>query len=121
MTLGKPLQDEAMLKGKALPDYLDLARYVYFTATGEQLDESHVNESKFYLGESKHYSVYMIYKPDVQFLKNTPLSLDFAQKLPKSDKPRLIIASHKYLDEDYMLGMRLEFCQLPFGVYKFRA
>jgi adenine-specific DNA-methyltransferase len=63
----------------------------------------------------------MIYKPDVQFLKNTPLSLDFAQKLPKSDKPRLIIASHKYLDEDYMLGMRLEFCQLPFGVYKFRA
>ena len=119
--LGEPLDDEAMLRGDKLPAYHDLARYVFFTATGEQLDETQIDESRFYLGESRLYSVYMIYKPDQAFLRNVPLNLSWAQALgPAGDKPRLVIASHKYLDEHRLRAMQIEYCQLPFAIYRFQ-
>jgi hypothetical protein len=53
------------------------------------------------------------------------LTLPFVvEQLPvwkQGDKPRLVIASHKYLDEDRMAEFRIEFCQLPWGIYKYRA
>ena len=51
-----------------------MARFVFFTATGEKLDESQIDETRCYLGESTRYSVYLIYKPDIEYLKNTPLN-----------------------------------------------
>ncbi len=43
--------------------------------------------------------VYLVYRPDIDFIKNTPLNLDFALALPpfthNRDKLRLVIASHK--------------------------
>jgi adenine-specific DNA-methyltransferase len=64
----------------------------------------------------------MIYRPDVAFLKNNPLNLAFADSLgPFKGKTRLVIASHKYLDDEYLHHYRLEFCQLPFAIYRFRA
>ncbi len=120
--LGAALDDEAVLSGKELPSYRDLARYVFFTATGEQLDEAQVDEPCFYLGESKQYHVYLLYRPSVDFLKNTPLNLSWAQSLPvANDKTRLVIGSHKYLDDDWLRQFKIEFCQLPFAIYRFRA
>lgn len=124
-TLGPRLDDDGVLRGGKLPSYKDLARYVFFTATGEQWDESQMDEARFYLGESQRYHVYLLYAPDVDFLRNTPLNLDFALALPpytpNVSKQRLIIASHKFLDEDRLREYGLEFCQLPFSIYKFRV
>jgi adenine-specific DNA-methyltransferase len=120
--IGDALNDERMLRGKELPSYLDLARYVFFTATGEQLDEAQVDESRFYLGASQRYEVYLLYQPSIEFLKNRPLNKDFAEALgPTGAQTRLIIASHKYLDDEYLRPRRIEFCQLPFAIYRFRA
>jgi adenine-specific DNA-methyltransferase len=119
--LGPALDDESVLSGDTMPAYRDLARYVFFTATGEQLDDTQVDESRYYLGESHQYQVYLLYQPDVEFLKKTPLNLTFAERLPASDKVRLVIASHKYLDDDRLREMRIEFCQLPFAIYRFKA
>src|SRR5712692_9710192 len=102
-----------------MPSYLDLARYVFFTATGEHLDETQVNESAYYLGESKNHKVYLYYRPDVEFLKNAPLNKTFAEerlgKWQAGYKTRLVIGSHKYLDDDYLHDHHIEFCQLPFA------
>ncbi|HLF27296.1 MAG TPA: site-specific DNA-methyltransferase [Anaerolineae bacterium] len=121
-TLGPALDDESVLSGDELPSYPALARYVFFTTTGEQSDESHIDEARWYLGESRQYQVYLLYKPDVEFLKTTPLNLSFAESLGRpGDKTRLVIASHKFLDDDRLREMRIEFCQLPFAIYRFRA
>lgn len=124
-TLGPRLDDDGILQANELPAYKDLARYAFFTATGEQWDESQIDEGRYYLGESKRYQVYLIYQPNIYFIKNTPLTLDFALALPQYtpnvDKLRLVIASHKYLDDDRLREYGLEFCQLPFSIYKFRA
>ncbi len=120
-TLGPNFDEDELLRG-GLPAYQEMARFVFFTATGEQLDEAQIDEENCYLGESARYSVYLIYKPDVEYLKHTPLDLKFAMNLTVSEgKLRLVIASHKYLDEHRMAEYDIEFCQLPFGIYRYRA
>jgi adenine-specific DNA-methyltransferase len=59
------------------------------------------------------------YEPDLDFLKNTALTLDMARSLPKgSGKKRLVFAPTKYLDSIHLDQHRIEFCQLPFEIYK---
>jgi adenine-specific DNA-methyltransferase len=52
--LGKPIELESILDGDSLPTYKELARYVFYTATGEEFDEKAVNEKKHFIGESKN-------------------------------------------------------------------
>ncbi|MBI2019190.1 site-specific DNA-methyltransferase [Candidatus Daviesbacteria bacterium] len=117
--LGKPIELESILSGSNLPTYKELARYVFYTATGEEFDESKVDEEKNFIGESKDYEVYLFYKPDLDYLKNTALTLDRARSLGKHNgKKRLIFAPAKYLDQDHLDELRIDFAQLPFEIYK---
>ena len=79
------------------PPYEEFARYLFFTATGEQLDASQLNEDNIYVGESLHYHVFLKYKPDVEWLKRNGLTLDDAALLPKpkDNKKRLNICLYK--------------------------
>jgi len=55
----------------------------------------------------------------MEYLKNTALTLDLARGLPKgSGKKRLVFAPTKYLDSIHLEMTRIEFCQLPFEIYK---
>lgn len=117
--LGKPLEMESILAGDNLPAYLDLARYIFFTATGEQLDESKIDEKRFFVGESRNHLVYLLYKPDAAFLKSTALTLERARELGEAkDKRRMVFAPTKYLDQEYFDQFRIDFAQLPFEIYK---
>lgn len=117
--LGKPIEMESILSAKDFPTYKDLARYVFYTATGEEFDEKAIDEKSNFIGESKEYEVYLFYKPEIAYLKNTALTLDRASSLgkPKS-KTRLIFAPTKYLDQDKLDELRIIFAQLPFEIYK---
>ena len=65
------------------------------------------------------YDVYLLYEPGLDYLKNTALTLDVARGLPKgSGKKRLVFAPTKYLDSIHLEENRIEFCQLPFEIYK---
>ena len=103
-----------------MPTYRDLARYVFYTATGEEFDESEIDERTHFIGESRNHQVYLFYEPDVAKLKNTALTLDIARALPplKQDKRRLIFAPTKYLDQHFLDEFRIDFAQLPFEIYR---
>ena len=117
--LGKPIEIESLLSGKNLPSYNDLARYVFYTATGEEFDDSKVDENKNFIGESENYEVFLFYKPDLEYLKNTALTLDRAKTLGKiNGKRRLVFAPTKYLDQEHLDELRIDFAQLPFEIYK---
>jgi adenine-specific DNA-methyltransferase len=119
--LGDPIEMESILEGDKLPSYLELARYVFYTATGEEFDPKKVNEKKNFIGESKEYEVYLFYKPDMDYLKSTALTLERAKSLgPYKGKKRLVFAPSKYLDADYLLEYRIDYCQLPFEIYKLK-
>jgi len=120
--LGDPIEMESILEGDKLPSFLELARYVFYTATGEEFDPAKVNEERNFIGESKEYEVYLFYKPDIEYLKATALTLDRAKNLsPYKGKKRLVFAPSKYLDTDYLLEYRIDYCQLPFEIYKLKG
>lgn len=116
--LGKPIDAERILKGEDLPTFMEMARYIFYTATGEEFNEKKIDEKTGFIGESKEYKVYLLYKPDLEYLKNTALTLDFAQKLGKSSKKRLVFAPTKYLDHEHLERLGIEFAQLPFDIYQ---
>jgi adenine-specific DNA-methyltransferase len=113
------MQLETLLKADKLPSYADLASYIFYTATGEDFDAARINRKTEFIGESAQYDVYLLYEPDLNYLKNTALTLDMAKSLPKgSGKKRLVFAPTKYLDSIHLDEHRIEFCQLPFEIYK---
>jgi len=117
--VGNPMQLESLLKGDKLPSYEDLAGYVFYTATGEEFDSRAIKRKTYFIGESSRYDVYLLYEPDMNYLKNTALTLDMARSLPKgSGKRRLVFAPTKYLDGIHLEENRIDFCQLPFEIYK---
>lgn len=117
--LGKSIETETILSGNNLPTYKELARYIFYTATGEEFDESKIDEEKNFVGESKDYEVYLFYKPDLKYLKNTALTLEKAEALSQyKGKKRLVFAPTKYLDQEHLDELHIAFAQLPFEIYK---
>jgi len=117
--LGKPIKMEEILSGKSMPAYEELARYVFYTATGEEFEPTAIKPDKHFIGESKDYLVYLFYQPDLGYLKQTALTMERAKKLgPFKKKRRLVFAPTKYLDQDHLDALRIDFAQLPFEIYK---
>ena len=118
--LGKAIELESILEGDSLPTYEELARYVFYTATGEEFDDKAVDEKKHFVGESRNYQVFLFYELDVAKLKNLAFTLDMAKALPplKPDKRRLVFAPTKYLDQEHLDQFRIDFAQLPYEIYE---
>jgi DNA modification methylase len=117
--LGRALQLKAILEGKSLPDFESLARYVFFTATGEEFNANQIDRATGFIGASRHHDVFLLYTEDAGQLKQLALTLDAARALPSvSGKPKLVFAPTKYLDDSFLDRLRITFCQLPFQIYK---
>ncbi|WP_214749981.1 site-specific DNA-methyltransferase [Exiguobacterium sp. s189] len=120
-TLGEPIEMESILFGKDLPSYENLARYVFYTATGEEFDIRQVDEERNYIGSSREYDVFFFYKPELDYLKSTSLNLEVAKSLGDyTSKKKLVFAPMKYLDDSYLHKYNIEFSQLPFEIYRLK-
>ncbi|MCF6333145.1 MAG: site-specific DNA-methyltransferase [Draconibacterium sp.] len=132
--LGEPIEMESILRGENLPSFEEFAKYLFYTATGEEFDNSVVsnklksgklisNDENFkFIGESRDYEVFLIYKPDIDYLKSTALTLDRAKSLGKHNgKKRLVFAPAKFVDNHTLTDLRIEFSQLPFEIYKLKS
>lgn len=118
-TLGEPIEMESLLSGNNLPSFKEFARYLFYTATGEEFDEKAIKEETGFVGESRNYEVYMFYKPDLEWLKKNALTLDLCQSLPKhTGKQRLVFAPAKYVDDYTLQEYRIDFSQLPYEIYR---
>jgi adenine-specific DNA-methyltransferase len=121
--LGEPIEMQAILEGTNLPAYGDLARYVFYTATGDEFVVSKIDEKRSFIGETQDYEVYMFYQPNLDYLRSTALDLDKAeeiQRLGNPNKKRLVFAPMKYLDGQMLEEYQIIYCQLPFEIYKFK-
>jgi adenine-specific DNA-methyltransferase len=114
--LGKELRKQAILDGKDLPSYEALAGYVFFTATGDEFEPKKMKPP--FIGASRDRDVFLIYEQDIEKLKDMALNLDLARKLGKAERKKLVFAPTKYLDQEYLDRLNIEFCQLPFEIYQ---
>ncbi len=82
--IGEALEKQAILDGEHLPTFEALAGYIFFTATGEQFESERVDPATGFIGESRHYDVFLLYEPDVEILKDLALNIDRTKALPVS-------------------------------------
>ena len=61
----------------------------------------------------------MLYKPDIEWLKQNALTLNGIWAMPKfTGKQRLVFAPAKYVDVETCRDNRIDFCQLPYEIYR---
>ncbi len=122
-SLGPEISAQNMLKGK-LPDYKQLAEYVFYTATGENPGNLPKENPTWFIGETRFYRLHLAYKPDVKFLrsKKADLNVDLAEAIKKQNnaqKRTLVFAPAKYMDQkELKKDYGIEFCHLPYDIYK---
>lgn len=117
--LGDSIEMESILTGKSLPGYEELARYIFYTATGQEFNEKKINYKTNFIGETDIYELYMLYEPNIDWLKQNALTLDGVRNMPKyTGKQRLVFAPAKYVDDYTLLEHRIDFCQLPYEIYR---
>jgi len=127
-TLGEAIDMDRMLTGESLPEFCQLGALLFHIATNEAIDPGTVaigNDGHGYLGESSAFHVWLIYKPDLEFLKSRDSALTlskakaFAAAKPEG-KRHLVFApakfvSQKVLDEE---KVPVEFAPLPWALYR---
>ena len=116
--LGDAMRRQAILDGSSLPTYEKLAGYVFFTATGEEFDPGKVDQSNWFIGSSQLYDLFLMYTDDIAALKDLALTTEVAEKLPSSDRRKLVFAPTKYMDPEFLHRYRITFQQLPFEIYE---
>lgn len=117
--LGDSIEMESILTGKSLPSYEELARYIFYTATGQEFQEKKMKRKTNFIGETDQYELYMLYEPNIEWLKQNALTLDGVRKMPAyTGKQRLVFAPAKYVDDDTLRENRIDFCQLPYEIYR---
>ena len=119
--LGEKIEYELIMdSAHRMPDFTELARYLFFHATGEQLDANGVRPDDFFVGESRQRVVYLKYRPDVDWLRKNGLTVSDLSDLPTppEGKRRLVFAPLKYVDDETLREHRVDFHQLPYQIYR---
>jgi adenine-specific DNA-methyltransferase len=121
--LGEPVDLDKLLTGENLPAYEAIGAWLFHTATGEALDSARVDESEWFLGESSGFYVWLVYKPDLDFLKSrdAALTLNLARKIAESrekGKQHLVFAPAKFVPNKTLLPLGVEYAPLPFVLYR---
>lgn len=121
-TLGEPLDIDKILTGETLPDYSALGAWLFHTATGQPLNVEQIDTERWYLGCSSQYHVWLIYRPDLDFLKSpqAALTLSVAETIGQThkDKSHLVFAPAKYAPNRLLLPLGVEYAPLPFALYR---
>ena len=110
-TLGDPIALDTVLNGDNLPSYASIGAVLFHMATNRTLDPATVREDEFSLGATEDQHIWMIYRPNLDWLKSPEAALTltraeaFAAVAP--DKRHLVFAparyvSQKILDEQHI-------------------
>lgn len=130
-TLGEPLDLEQLLSGERLPAVDALGAWLFHTATGGTLRPAAADAPAWFLGETQAQHVWLIYRPDLAFLKSPDAALtlgrarEFAAWGRQADMaagrpPRghLVFAPAKYLSNKQLKEHGIDFAPLPFALYR---
>lgn len=123
-TLGDPVELDKVLSGEALPSFDGIGSVLFHMATAHAFDPAAMREKDFYLGKTQGRHVWLIYKPDLDWLKSpdAALTLKRAKEIAATDaKSRhLVFAPARYVSQKMLAEQNIpvEFVPLPFALYR---
>ena len=123
-TLGDPVELDKLLSGETLPAYEGIGAAFFHMATNLALDPATVREDDCYLGEAGGQHVWLIYRPDLEWLKSSDAALtltrarEFAETAPEDR--HLVFAPARYVSQKMLAEQNIpvEFVPLPFALYR---
>jgi len=128
-TLGDPIDMDSLLTGESLPSYEALASVLFHTATNTPLPTETMETDALgqpghgYLGEAAGAHVWLIYQPDLEFLKSSDaaLTLAKARSIAETREGRHVVFAPARFVSQKMLNdadLPVEFAPLPFALYR---
>lgn len=121
-SLGAPIKIESLLTGESLPSFEALARYVFYTATGQSLDTVAKPRADGFIGETELFRLHLFYKPEKEWLRGNEAALDApkveAVALHQGGKRSIVFAVAKFMSQKELSKKRIDFCQLPYAVHR---
>jgi len=123
-TLGDPVELDKVLSGETLPPFDGLGSVLFHMATARAFDPAVMREEDFYLGTVEGQHVWLIYKPDLDWLKSpdAALTLKAAKEIAATDPDalHLVFAPARYVSQKMLAEQNLpvEFVPLPFALYR---
>jgi adenine-specific DNA-methyltransferase len=130
-TLGESVDLDKLLSGERLPAFEALGAWLFYTATGGTLQPIPKGAPTSYLGEAQDKHVWLIYQPDLHFLKSpdAALILSRAQAMQqwglahdkaqgRAPKGHLVFAPAKYLSNKQLKDCGVDYAPLPFALYR---
>ena len=123
-TLGSPVDLDKILSGDSLPSYAALGAVLFHTATNCAFDAGKMDEHEYFLGRADGQHVWLLYKPDLEWLKGAEAALTlsrakaFAAKDPQAK--HLVFAPARYVSQKMLAehNLPVEFAPLPFALYR---
>lgn len=121
--LGAPIDLDAILQGTDLPAWDALGRALFHMATNTPLDAGQLDEAAGYLGQSDGQHLWLIYRPDLDWLKSpeAALTLSYARGVAATKPGKHLVfaparhVSQKMLNDE---NVPVEFVPLPFALYR---
>jgi adenine-specific DNA-methyltransferase len=129
-TLGEAIDLDKMLSGEHLPAADALGAWLFHTATGGALERAPKGAPAWYLSEAADRHVWLLYKPDLAFLKSpeAALTLTLAREIAEwghgwdhahgERKGHLVFAPAKYLSNKQLREHGIDYAPLPFALYR---
>ena len=135
-TLGEPLDIEKLLSGESLPSFDALGAWLFYTATGGTVLPAPKNAPQFYLGEAKDAHVWLVYEPNLSYLKSADAALTLSRAKAVAEwgrahvervtvsggvataKRHLVFAPAKYMSNKQLAEHGIDFAPLPFALYR---
>ena len=125
-TLGEPIDLDKLLSGESLPAFDALGTWLFHTSTGGVLPSVAKKAPHWYLGEADDRHVWLVYRPELAFLKSpeAALTLSLAKRLhdwslARGDgKRQLVFAPAKYMSNKQLLEHGIDYAPLPYALYR---
>jgi adenine-specific DNA-methyltransferase len=124
-TLGPAIALDKILSGETLPAFAALGSALFHMATNRAFDPAQMVEADFYLGETGGQHIWLIYKPDIEWLKSPDAALTLSRAkafvAAKANKARhMVFAPSRYVSTKLLAEQYLpvEFVPLPFALYR---
>ncbi|MEY2838217.1 MAG: hypothetical protein RJB60_516 [Pseudomonadota bacterium] len=130
-TLGEAVELDKLLSGERLPAFEALGAWLFYTATGGTLQPLPKAAPTHYLGEALDKHVWLIYQPDLNYLKSPEAALVLSRAqamqqwglahdkaLGRAPKGHLVFAPAKYLSNKQLKDCGVDYAPLPFALYR---
>jgi adenine-specific DNA-methyltransferase len=116
--VGHAIDAESILSGK-LPSYKQLAKYVFYLATGRTPKDSDISEKNFIAGKIDGTEVYLLYKPDLEKLAELAITYEWAKKVSsRNNKRKIVYAPACFLDDETLEEYNMKFVSIPYNLFE---